>query len=103
MGSSEGPRAAWPRRAAPLSDAPSLSLFPLPLPLLCPQNFAEERGIQFLETSAKNSNNVEKAFLMMAAEIKNRMAMAPQQQDDKDKVSVGAGEKLGAKAAGGCC
>ena len=107
MRSSEGPRAAWPGRAAPLSDAPLLFFSPhslsLPLPLPCPQNFAEERGIQFLETSAKNSNNVEKAFLMMAAEIKNRMAMAPQQQDDKDKVSVGAGEKLGAKAAGGCC
>jgi len=67
------------------------------------QAFAEERGIQFLETSAKNSSNVEKAFLMMAAEIKNRMAMVPQQQDDKDKVRVGDGEKLGAKSGGGCC
>ena len=56
-----------------------------------------------METSAKNSNNVEKAFLMMAAEIKNRMAMAPQQQDDKDKVRVGDGEKVGAKSGGGCC
>ena len=90
----------------PLPSSPALTLHPHQPPPLAhpaPQNFAEERGIQFLETSAKNSNNVEKAFLMMAGEIKNRMAMAPQQQDDKDKVSVGAGEKLGAKAAGGCC
>ena len=76
------------------------SLFPY---FFVSQAFAEERGIQFLETSAKNSSNVEKAFLMMAAEIKNRMAMVPQVQDDKDKVRVGDGEKLGAKASGGCC
>jgi hypothetical protein len=56
-----------------------------------------------LETSAKNSSNVEKAFLMMAGEIKNRMAMAPQPQEDKDKVRVGDGEKLGGKPSGGCC
>ena len=40
---------------------------------------------------------------MMAAEIKNRMAMAPQQQDDKDKVRVGDGEKVGGKPSSGCC
>ena len=48
------------------------------------QTFADERGIQFLEASAKNSINVEKAFLVMAAEIKNRM-------------------EIGAKSWGGCC
>ena len=34
--------------------------------------FADERGIPFLETSAKSSTNVEKSFLTMAGEIKNR-------------------------------
>eukprot|EP00775_Hariotina_reticulata_P003290 gene3290-3567_t len=39
--------------------------------------FADEIGIPFLETSAKNSSNVEQAFMTMAAEIKNRMASQP--------------------------
>jgi len=36
--------------------------------------FADSLDIPFLETSAKNATNVEKAFLTMAAEIKNRIA-----------------------------
>ena len=39
--------------------------------------FADELGIPFLETSAKNATNVEQAFMTMAAEIKNRMASQP--------------------------
>lgn len=38
---------------------------------LC-QAFADEIGIPFMETSAKNATNVEQAFMAMAAEIKNR-------------------------------
>ncbi|KAK1267103.1 Ras-related protein RIC1 [Acorus gramineus] len=34
--------------------------------------FADEIGIPFLETSAKDATNVEQAFMTMAAEIKNR-------------------------------
>jgi hypothetical protein len=41
------------------------------------QAFADEIGIPFLETSAKNATNVEQAFMTMAAEIKNRMASQP--------------------------
>eukprot|EP00771_Trimastix_marina_P004007 gnl/Trimastix_PCT/733.p2 GENE.gnl/Trimastix_PCT/733~~gnl/Trimastix_PCT/733.p2 ORF type:complete len:201 (+),score=46.65 gnl/Trimastix_PCT/733:93-695(+) len=37
------------------------------------KEFADSLGVPFLETSAKNATNVEKAFLTMAAEIKNRM------------------------------
>ena len=33
------------------------------------QEFANQLNIKFLETSAKNSDNVERAFLTMAAEI----------------------------------
>ena len=36
------------------------------------QAFADEIGIPFLETSAKNATNVEQAFMTMAAEIKSR-------------------------------
>ncbi|XP_042455859.1 ras-related protein RIC1-like isoform X3 [Zingiber officinale] len=39
--------------------------------------FADEIGIPFLETSAKDATNVEQAFMTMAAEIKNRMASQP--------------------------
>src|SRR6056300_1609923 len=40
--------------------------------------FADEIGIPFIETSAKNPTNVEQAFMTMANEIKNRMASQPQ-------------------------
>lgn len=36
------------------------------------QAFADELGIPFIETSAKDSINVEEAFLTMSAEIKKR-------------------------------
>ncbi|OAY53118.1 ras-related protein RIC1 [Manihot esculenta] len=39
--------------------------------------FADEIGIPFLETSAKNATNVEDAFMTMAGEIKKRMACQP--------------------------
>jgi hypothetical protein len=41
------------------------------------QEFADSLGIAFLETSAKNSTNVEKAFLTMASQIKARMKTQP--------------------------
>ncbi|XP_019169013.1 PREDICTED: ras-related protein RABD1-like [Ipomoea nil] len=39
--------------------------------------FADELGIPFLETSAKDSINVEHAFLTMASEIKKKMGTQP--------------------------
>lgn len=36
------------------------------------QAFADEIGIPFMETSAKNATNVEQAFMAMAASIKDR-------------------------------
>jgi len=41
------------------------------------KQFADEIGIPFLETSAKNATNVEQAFLTMASDIKKRMASQP--------------------------
>eukprot|EP01084_Bolivina_argentea_P130164 229804_1 len=38
------------------------------------KDFASTLGIPFLETSAKNSQNVEQAFLKMAGEIKTRVS-----------------------------
>ncbi|XP_039006787.1 ras-related protein RABD1-like [Hibiscus syriacus] len=39
--------------------------------------FADELGIPFLETSAKDTINVEQAFLTMAGEIKKKMGSQP--------------------------
>lgn len=38
------------------------------------RELAEKMGIKFMETSAKNSHNVEQAFTLMATEIKARVA-----------------------------
>jgi len=74
--------------------------------------FADERGIPFLETSAKDATNVEKAFIQMAGDIKNRMAMVPQAEEaasgsgaPRGTVAVGRGETVGkgAGGGGGCC
>lgn len=41
------------------------------------KEFADGVKMEFLETSAKNSTNVEKAFVAMAQQIKERMAKQP--------------------------
>ncbi|CAN6353428.1 unnamed protein product [Urochloa humidicola] len=41
------------------------------------KDFADSLGIPFIETSAKESINVEEAFLTMSSEIKKRMATQP--------------------------
>ncbi len=48
--------------------------------------FAAEVNIPFLETSAKDSTNVEAAFITMAREVKQRMAKSGPEQaaDDVD-------------------
>ena len=67
---------------------------------VCSQEFADNLGIEFLETSAKNADNVEQAFMTMAAQIKNRMASAP--ATDKPGVKLNTGKPIGNKG-GGCC
>lgn len=64
------------------------------------QEYAESLGIEFIETSAKNATNVEKAFMMMAAQIKARYKSQP---------AAGAGGNLKLQGQsvnsrpGGCC
>lgn len=41
------------------------------------KEFADSVNMEFLETSAKNATNVEKAFMAMAQQIKKRMAAQP--------------------------
>lgn len=65
--------------------------------------FAEERGIPFLETSAKNSLNVEESFLTMAREIQKRMqSQAATSRGKTDTITPG--KEIGAGGgSGGCC
>jgi len=63
--------------------------------------FADEIGIPFLETSAKNAINVEDAFLTMAAEIKNRMASQPAMNSTRPATVQMKGQPVVPKS--GCC
>jgi len=65
------------------------------------KEFAESLGIEFLETSARNSTNVDKAFHTMASHIKMRMKSAPIEKR-KPGPAVGPGQKLN-QSRGGCC
>jgi len=66
------------------------------------KDFAEKLEIPFLETSAKAATNVEKAFLTMAAEIKNTMAKQPQSSAHNQKQPVNvSGEAV--PQSSGCC
>ncbi|KAI9311370.1 GTP-binding protein ypt1 [Dichotomocladium elegans] len=68
------------------------------------KELSESLGIPFLETSAKDSSNVEQAFLTMAKQIKDRMGSTMQQQQQpKSTVKVGQGAAVQPKQAGGCC
>jgi DIRAS family GTP-binding Ras-like protein 2 len=64
------------------------------------KEFADQLGIPFLETSAKNSTNVEQAFITMAAEIKARMASAPAPKAGAQTIQVGQGAAV--QQGGGC-
>ena len=65
------------------------------------QEFADQLGIPFLETSAKNASNVEQAFLTMARQIKERMGTTT--VNNKPTVQVGQGQGVQSGSAGGCC
>lgn len=65
------------------------------------KEFADSMGVQFLETSAKDSTNVEQAFLAMARQIKDHMPSGGAGTDDKAGVSL-RGNNVSA-GTGGCC
>jgi Ras-related protein Rab-1A len=67
------------------------------------QEYADELGIPFLETSAKNATNVEAAFMTMAAEIKNRMASTPSAAKGANKTNITVTNTVAAEGKGGCC
>ena len=68
------------------------------------KEFADKHGIKFLETSAKNSHNVEQAFQTMAAEIKARVKTAgPQGAAARPGQKIRPGQPMRTTPAGSCC
>lgn len=65
------------------------------------KEFADSLGIEFIETSAKNATNVEKAFLMMASQIKARYKPAVTGGANASGVNL-QGQSVNNKS-GGCC
>ncbi|KAG6388321.1 hypothetical protein SASPL_149746 [Salvia splendens] len=63
--------------------------------------FADEIGIPFMETSAKNATNVEQAFMAMSADIKNRMASQPASNSARPPTVQIRGQPVAQKS--GCC
>ena len=69
------------------------------------KEFADGLGIPFLETSAKNSTNVEEAFVTMATEIQKRVTSGGGGVSDKPSGTIvmnSANNKKPGKK-GGCC
>jgi len=67
------------------------------------KEYADQLGIPFLETSAKNATNVEQAFMTMAAEIKNRVGPPAAAQPGASGVKISNTKAIDAKPGGGCC
>ncbi|CAI0530524.1 unnamed protein product [Linum tenue] len=63
--------------------------------------FADEIGIPFMETSAKNASNVEDAFMAMSAAIKTRMASQPASNTARPPTVQIRGQPVNQKS--GCC
>ena len=65
------------------------------------KEFAESLGVPFLETSAKNSTNVEEAFITMAREINQRMAVPSPMSGGKENINL-TSTSIGGKKECGC-
>jgi len=66
------------------------------------KEFADSLGIEFLETSAKTSTNVEQAFLTMASQIKARMKTQPT-ASGQQKPGVSLRTQSVNQKSGSCC
>lgn len=67
------------------------------------KEYADNIGIPFLETSAKDSTNVEQAFLTMAAEIKNRMGPSPGSAGGAGGYTINPSSTPIKPESSGCC
>lgn len=66
------------------------------------KEFADSLGIKFLETSAKTAENVEEAFLTMAAEIKASTSVQIAKNSASGTVNVSSKDE-DVKTSSGCC
>nr|KAF7389672.1 hypothetical protein H0235_018156 [Vespula pensylvanica] len=68
------------------------------------KEYADQLGIPFLETSAKNALNVEQAFMTMAAEIKSRVGPPSSgASDPANKVKIEHGRPIESSKSGNTC
>lgn len=67
------------------------------------QALADELGIPFLEVSAKNNINVDKAFYTLASEIKKVMDNSKSEQTGNQGVSIDQHSGGASNFAGKCC
>jgi len=68
------------------------------------QKFADEQGIAFVETSAKNSTNVEQAFLALAKQIRDGLDANPDASSSGNKTNIiTPGRTLEHEEEGGGC
>jgi Ras-related protein Rab-1A len=65
--------------------------------------FADEHGMSFLETSAKEDTNITEAFELMAREIKDSMVSTDTAKPAGGDVSIDRGSEAAAGGGGGCC
>ena len=68
--------------------------------------FAQENNMNFLETSAKNSNNIDKLFLQLAkALLESRIDKTPSSSGEKPPLKVAANtvNMQASEDEGGCC
>ena len=68
------------------------------------KTYADEVGIPFKETSAKNATNVEEVFITMAANMKNCMPAAlPTEKGAGINIGNGTSTPVRASGAKSCC
>lgn len=70
------------------------------------KEYADSLGIQFIETSARSSTNVEKAFFTLANEIKGRVQKVNETDNKSQRApakKLEDGQDLNKTRKGGCC
>ena len=68
------------------------------------ENLANEFHIKFLETSAKDNTNIDKVFITLAKDIKQRLIDVKDDPPKCDQMPLNLkDQKLKTKANGGCC
>jgi len=70
------------------------------------KELADHFNVKFLETSAKESMNVEDAFINITREIKAKVASNPVKRaahEGSTKISKGSAKKIQNQKKGGCC